>query len=103
MRALLPEQVVAAGLPAVNIAYVNAEGEPPTEAWPALVRAFSIFLLGSPSAEAAAASSVAAILPAEDVRCPALQPDVHACDLTCNCLLLPLAPKPGGQPLRCRT
>lgn len=39
--------VVAAGLPAVNIAYVNAEEDPPEQAWPSLAASFSAFLLGS--------------------------------------------------------
>lgn len=39
--------VVAAGLPAVNIAYVNrGDRELPHEAWPALTCAFSTLLLG---------------------------------------------------------
>lgn len=38
--------VVAAGLPAVNIAYVNADGDPPEDAWPSLAAAFRAFLLG---------------------------------------------------------
>ena len=57
-------QVVAAGLPAVNIAYVNAESEPPEDAWPALENAFSMFLLGGHLQEDAPASHP----PAEDVR-----------------------------------
>lgn len=39
--------VVAAGLPAVNIAYINAEEDPPEQAWPSLAATFSAFLLGS--------------------------------------------------------
>lgn len=39
--------IIASGLPAVNIAYVNAEGDPPEDAWPALATAFARFLLGS--------------------------------------------------------
>ena len=63
---VLAAQVVAAGLPAVNIAYVNADGEPPRDAWPALAHAFSIFLLGSDAPEDAAA--LASHPAAEDVR-----------------------------------
>jgi hypothetical protein len=43
--------IVASGLPAVNIAYVNGDGEPPDAAWPALAGAFRKFLLGSHLAE----------------------------------------------------
>ena len=60
------EQVVAAGLPAVNIAYVNAEAEPPEAAWPALQRAFAVFLLGAhlpDNGDAAAATSAAISAP----------------------------------------
>ena len=41
--------VVAAGLPAVNIAYVNRETPAPQDAWPALAEAFSALLLGPQS------------------------------------------------------
>ena len=47
--------VVAAGLPAVNIAYVNKEVEAPQAAWPALAQAFSMALLGGQSQHASAA------------------------------------------------
>lgn len=41
--------VVAAGLPAVNIAYVNRETPAPQDAWSALTDAFSALLLGPQS------------------------------------------------------
>ena len=47
--------VVAAGLPAVNIAYVNKEVEAPQDAWPALAQAFSTALLGGQPQQASAA------------------------------------------------
>ena len=47
--------VIAAGLPAVNIAYVNKEVEAPQDAWPALAQAFSTALLGSHSHQVSAA------------------------------------------------
>ena len=47
--------VVAAGLPAVNIAYVNKEVEAPQDALPALAQAFSTALLGGHSQQASAA------------------------------------------------
>ena len=37
--------VAAAGLPAVNMAYVNRDVEAPQDAWPALTQAFSALLL----------------------------------------------------------
>ncbi|KAK9810126.1 hypothetical protein WJX72_005196 [[Myrmecia] bisecta] len=40
--------VVNAGVPAINIAYVNNEQAPPEDAWPALAAAFETFLLGPP-------------------------------------------------------
>ena len=39
--------VVAAGLPAVNMAYVKRDVEAPQDAWPALTQAFSALLLDS--------------------------------------------------------
>ncbi|KAK9868608.1 hypothetical protein WJX84_001848 [Apatococcus fuscideae] len=39
--------VIAAGLPAVNIAFVNQETSMPEEAWPSLAEAYRLFLLGS--------------------------------------------------------
>ena len=47
--------VVAAGLPAVNIAHVNKEVEAPQDAWPALAQAFSTALLGGHSQQASPA------------------------------------------------
>ena len=46
--------VIAAGLPAVNIAYVNKEVEAPQDAWPALAQAFSTALLGGRLQQASA-------------------------------------------------
>lgn len=61
---------MAAGLPAVNIAYVNAEAEPPEAAWPALHRAFAVFLLGAhlPDADGGGAASAPGHPAREDVR-----------------------------------
>eukprot|EP00884_Botryococcus_braunii_P011070 jgi/Botrbrau1/19965/Bobra.0059s0081.1 len=57
-RAAVPAftTVVSAGLPAINIAYINGDELPPDHCWSALAEAFEIFLLGShlEAAEAAA-------------------------------------------------
>ncbi len=47
--------VVAAGLPAVNIAYVNRDTPAPQDAWSALTDAFSALLLGPQSQPVSAA------------------------------------------------
>lgn len=39
--------VVSAGLPAINIAYINGDELPPDDCWSALAESFEIFLLGS--------------------------------------------------------
>ena len=66
--------VVAAGLPAVNIAYVNRETPAPHDAWPALTEAFSALLLGVPpqpvqAADAADESKVRAGIACHPIWC----------------------------------
>jgi hypothetical protein len=48
-RAAVPAftTVVSAGLPAINIAYINGDELPPGDCWTALAEAFETFLLGS--------------------------------------------------------
>ena len=78
--------VVAAGLPAVNIAYVNRETLAPQDAWPALTEAFSALLLGA-EPQTVSAADEGKVRAGTSGRHHLQSPPTHCICL--SCMLLP--------------